>query len=343
MRSIYKLSWIPSLMVIVGLVFISSCKDDEKPKSEMAFAETEQDVAESAGTVEVKINIDRALSETVVLSYTVEGTASKYTPQAGGDYTISPEGGYITIAAGATEATIEIEIFEDGNFEYDFDTGTGNETVILTLTSVVSGPGKLSDTGLQYTLNIYEDDMVVFLDWDGSGSGDVDMDILVWYNNPTDNPDQGLQIVDPGLVGGGANPGNDSEAVLLLGGNPDANYGFSYVYYEGTADPLNFTATFVNLGGTVNGSASDLQFDGTYALANINPWDQDTGTLPHVAQTVTKSGTDYTNLTDIDVPATGSRGRIFGNMDGINKLTFRNTSAGVKKILVPKSFLQRFK
>lgn len=327
-------------MVILGLVFISSCKDDEKPKANFAFAELEEDVLENDGTIEVKINIDKALSETVVLSYTVEGTATKYTPQNGGDYTISPEGGYITIAAGATDATIEIELFEDGEFEFDSNEGISYETIVLTLTSVVSGPGKLGTEGLQYTLNVYEDDMIVFLDWDGSGSGDVDMDILFWFDSPTDNPDDGLELVPPQQIGG-ANPGNESEAILLLGSNPDADYGFSYVYYEGTNDNLEFMVTFVNFGGAINGSLEDAEYTGNYTLANINAWDQETGTDPYIAQTMTKAGYNYT-ISALDVPETGSRKKISGNLNGLDKLTLRNPT-GAKKIKISKALLDKLK
>src|SRR5690606_3887376 len=101
-----KLSWIPSMIVVEGLMVVSSCKDDEKPRSKMSFAQSEIEALENDGTVEVKINIDRAVSETVVLSYTLGGTATEFKAATGGDYEISPEGGTITIAPGATEATI---------------------------------------------------------------------------------------------------------------------------------------------------------------------------------------------------------------------------------------------
>jgi hypothetical protein len=328
------------MIVVMGLMVIASCKDDEKPKSKMSFAVAELEVLENDGTVEVKINIDRAVSETVVLSYTLGGTATEFKAATGGDYEISPEGGTITIAPGATEATIEITLFEDGEFEFDSDNMLSYETIILTITGVISGPAELVAENTLFTLFVYEDDMLVFLDWDiDNENTDVDMDLLVWFDNPTDNPDNGLQLVNPSLVGGGNSPGTGSEAILLVANNPDANYGFSYVYYEGTIEPLNFVVDFVNFGGTVNSSEETLSFEGTYQLDNINRYDEVDAPTPIVVQTITKAGTNYTDLTDITEPDTGSRMRtITGSFGGIDKSGIREIQA--KKIKLPASLIE---
>ena len=47
-----QLSWLPSLMIVVGMMVVSSCKDDEKPKSKFSFAESEIEALEDDGTVE---------------------------------------------------------------------------------------------------------------------------------------------------------------------------------------------------------------------------------------------------------------------------------------------------
>jgi hypothetical protein len=182
--------------------------------------------------------------------------------------------------------------------------------------------------------------MIVFLDWVGSGSGDVDMDILFWFDSPTDNPDGGFLLINPQEIGG-ANPGTESEAILLLGSNPDAEYGFSYVYYEGTNDDLAFTSTFVNFAGSINGAFEDAEFTGNYKLVNLNPWDQETGTDPHITQTMTKAGYNYT-VSALDVPETGSRKRISGSFNGLDKLKLRN-STGVKKIKISKALLDKLR
>lgn len=337
-----KLSWIPSMIVVVGLMVFSSCKDDEKPKSKMSFAETEIEALEDDGKIQVKINFDRAVAENVVLSYTLGGTATEFKAQTGGDYEISPAGGTITIAPGATEAIIEITLLPDQSFEYDDAAGVSYETVILTLTSVVSGPAEIvAGEGTQATLYIYEDDMLVFLNWEGT---DVDMDLLVWLDDPNDNPDQGLLFVSPAQVGGGVTEGTESpEAVLLLSQLIDTDYGFSYVYYDGTADPLNFSVDFLNFGGMLNGGEGQLSFDGTYQLDNINKWDEEGAPAPAIAQTVTKSGRNYTNLTDITIPDTGSRIRtMFGNFGNANKVELRK-HPGVQKITLTRDLVEKLR
>lgn len=342
------LSWIPSLMIVVGLMFVSSCKDDEKPKSRFAFAESEVEVLEDDGTVELTINIDRAVSETVVLSYTLEGTATEFKAATGGDYEISPEGGNITIAPGATQAVVEIDLLPDGEFEYDEDAQASYETIILTLTSVVSGPGEIvAGEGTQVTVYVFEDDMLVFLDWDaGDGTtGDVDMDLLVWIDDPDDSPDNGFLFVNPANVGGGASEGTESEAVLLLSQLIDTDYGFSYVYFEGTADPLAFTVEFVNFGGTINGEGPEKTFEGAYALDNINRWADEGADAPIVVQTVTKSGRNYTDLSDIDEPETGSRMRtIIGNFGSIRKADAKGSLAQpIQTIKLPREMVQKWR
>jgi len=329
------------MIVVVGLMVVSSCKDDEKPKSKMSFAEAEIEALEDDGTVEIKINFDRAVSETVVLSYTLGGTATEFKAQTGGDYEISPAGGTITVAPGATEAVIEITLLPDQSFEYDDAAGVSYETVILTLTSVVSGPGEIvAGDGTQATLYIYEDDMLVFLNWEATG---VDMDLLVWLDDPNDNPDQGLLFVSPAQVGGGVTEGTESpEAVLLLSQLIDTEYGFSYVYYDGTTEPMDFTVDFINFGGTLNDGEGELTFNGTYQLDNINKWDEEGALAPAIAQTVTKSGTNYTNLTDITVPDIGSRNRtIFGNFGNTNKGELKNH--GVQKITLTRALIEKLR
>lgn len=337
-----KLRWIPSMIILMGLMVVTSCKDDEKPKSKFSFAEAEIEALEDDGTIELVINIDRAVSETVVLSYTLDGTADEFKAQTGGDYEISPAGGNITIAPGATQAIIEVNLLPDQTFEFDDVDGVSFETVIVTLTSVVSGPGQIIEgEGTQTTLFIYEDDMLVFLDWEGT---DVDMDLLVWLDDPNDSPDNGFLFVNPAQVGGGVTEGTEPpEAVLLLSQLIDTDFGFSYVYYAGTADPLEFSVNFINFGGTLNGGEPELTFPATYELDNINnTWDQEGGATPIVVQTMTKQGTNYVDLTDISVPETSSRKRtIVGNFGKTNRSQLK--TPGVQKITLTRELIEKIR
>jgi hypothetical protein len=330
------------MMIVLGLMFVTSCKDDEKPNSKFSFAQQEFEVMEDDGTVEITINIDRAVSETVVLSYTLEGTATEFKATTGGDFEISPEGGTITVAPGATQAVVEIELLPDQNFEVDFDQGIAYETIILTLTDVVSGPGEIvAGEGTQVTVNVYEDDMVVILDWDaGDGSpGDVDMDLLVWFNDPNDNPDAGFE-----LIGGSASE-NNPEGLVFFSHLVDADYGLSYVYYAGTADPVDFTVDFINFGGTINGADAEHTSNATYGLVNINnTWDQTGEAI--IVQTMKKAGRNYTDLTEITVPDSGSRSRmIIGNLGGIKRadLNSGHSSFPVQRITLPQQFVKTWR
>lgn len=287
----------PSVMVIAGLMMVASCKEDEEPKSGVSFSVADQEVYESDGTIEVLINLSKALSEKAVIGYTLSGTAVEDE-----DFEISPVGGYITIGPGATQFIVEIEVYEDGDVEYDFDEEIGFETIILTLDEVVSGPAQLNGE-LTHTVSVYEDDLLILLGWEG-GTTDVDMDMFVWIDDPeTATADYG--IISPNFVGG-VNADTEFEFLVLRAGFPDADYAFSYVYYSGTSDDLDFSAQVINFGGTINDATSDALFDGNYSLANINPWDTETGTDPLIRQYATKNGLNYEDFTDIDLSAPGT-------------------------------------
>ena len=337
MPAFYKLSWIPSSMIIVGLIFASSCKDDEKPKAKISFEAEESELYENDGTIDISIMLDRAASETVVLSYTLSGTATKLT-SAGGDYDITPDGGTVTIAKGETEASIEIEAFEDDEFEVDLsgEEAISNETVVVTITGIVSGPGQLGETGLVHTLNIFEDDLLVILDWDrpGGETDDVDMDLFYWADDPNDDID-GFTLLD-----GSAQANNSSEAIIILGGVPDWDFGFSYVYYEGTNTDLDFASFFINFGGTIDGSSVEVITEANYAAVNINTYDPETlEPMPQIVQTITKSGLDYVDLSGITVPAEGSRQTLlFGNLGNTDPSSIR--SSAIRKVTLPKKYLE---
>ncbi len=350
MHAFYKLSWIPSLMVIAGLIFISSCKDDEKPKPKISFQSESSEVYENDGPIDIKIVLDKPASETLVISYTISGTATRFT-SSGGDYEISPLG-TVTIAKGDSEAEIEITPLEDDNLEVSFgEEITSSETVILTLTGIVSGPGQLGEEGLVHTLSIYEDDMLIILDWNrpGGNNDDTDMDLWAWYNHP----ENGFQLVPPEIVGNGATTGNEAEALLFLGGLSDYEFGFSYVYYSGTNDDLDLASLIINFGGTISGNATEFITEDNfveavtvakYSLANLNEYDNpDTGQPIEIVQTVKKSGLNYTNLSGINVPESGSRQRIvFGNLGNTDISTIRSNQ-GIRKITLPKKHVEGLK
>ncbi|MDV3310113.1 MAG: hypothetical protein LOY03_14990 [Cyclobacteriaceae bacterium] len=316
------LSWIPSMMIVSGVMIVTSCKDDEKPNSKISFAQEGMEITESDGTptsfhplllnggtgrdIEVKLLLDRPLDETAVIAYTIGGSAKKNTASDIGNFEIKGNNEYLTIGPGATEATITITVFE--NFDFDAENETNPfVTVILTLESVVSGPAELSP-GTQniFPLTIYEDDTFVLLTWDNGTQdqvGDVDMDLWLWLDNP-DTPEE-----DFVNLGGSAAAESDFEGILIPGGFPNGTYGLSYTYWGGTADNVNFYVQLTNFGGNLNGGNTALDFQGAYTLANLNVYDDDQDPNhkgpPAIIQTMVKEGLHYSNISDI-VPEDGT-------------------------------------
>ena len=120
--------------------------DDPSPGTPSAsFASGASSAAESAGTHNVTVNLSPAApSGGLTLGYGVTGTA---TAGSGNDFTIQGSGS-LSIAAGATSATIPVAINDDGTTE-------SAETVILTLTG---GTGYTVGTPSVHTLTITDND-----------------------------------------------------------------------------------------------------------------------------------------------------------------------------------------
>jgi hypothetical protein len=343
------------LIVLAGCVIMTACKkDEETPKSTISFDSETQNVLESDGTsksfhpqlwqnfsgstgatgrdIQIKIALDRPLAETAVLGFTLGGTATKNSASATGDYEI--DGSTVTIEKGATEANITITLFEDFSFEADKNQldadGKPFESLTITLSSVVSGPLILGKEKLTYTLNIYEDDTVVYLSWDnGTGSsanpvpGDVDMDLFGWFNDPTDG-----QL----LLTKSQSPGQDYEGVFIPAGLPNGEYSMSYTYYSGSSNDVEFYVDIVNFGGNLNSGSQPASYTGHYTLDNVNAYDADQvgddGHAnykgdPQIVQSMTKNGLNYTNISAIASPAPGTGSRMINRSIFINN---RNAS-----------------
>ena len=116
--------------------------DNDSPTA--SFASSSSRVAENAGTHNVTVNISPAPVGGLTLGYSVTGTA---TAGSGNDFTIQNSGS-LTIAAGATSATIPVAINDDSADEVA-------ETVILTLTD---GTGYMLGSTTTHTLTITDND-----------------------------------------------------------------------------------------------------------------------------------------------------------------------------------------
>jgi hypothetical protein len=323
-----------SLVAIAVLsVALSSCKDDEPTISGISFELEEQEVTESDGTfasfhpdltdegegriVEVKLVFDHALAGDAVLKFDIDGSARETAVpnQEVNDFEIledgemvTVDGDEITILKGATEAIIEILIFEDTRFEYDEDDVNADnvpfENIELTLKSVVSGPAKLG-TILEHDLRILEDDAVAFCEWAPQDMtlevAAVDMDMIIWR--------------DGGAVwDAGAQAGTEFEGFNIPAGLGEGNFGISYTYFKGESDDLDFIGVLFNTAGTLNGQRytypvdEPLIYEGNYKKINLNEYNLEGATPPKIAQTMTKSGVNYSDISAITpFPDGGSR------------------------------------
>ncbi|MCE2516703.1 MAG: hypothetical protein J4F41_02470 [Alphaproteobacteria bacterium] len=87
--------------------------------------------SEESGLVDgtLVVSLDNAAVVPITFGYTVTGTAT-----SGSDYTALP--GSVTFPAGSTEQVITVDVLQDSDYE-------DNETVIVTIDNVTSGPGQI--------------------------------------------------------------------------------------------------------------------------------------------------------------------------------------------------------
>ncbi len=127
--------------------------DSTSAQSSVSFAFASSSAAEDAGTRNVTVNISPAPSGGLTLSYSVTGTA---TAGSSNDFTIQ-NSGTLSVAAGATSATIPVAINDDSTQE-------NAETVILTLNS---------DSG--YTVGSPSVHTLTITDNDGAGQATLSL------------------------------------------------------------------------------------------------------------------------------------------------------------------------
>lgn len=140
-----------------------------------------------------------------------------------------------------------------------------------------------------HTVRLLSDDpgfLSVRLNW----TDPVDLDLISWYFDPADEEWHDLDFSDPG---------NTLDPIDWK--DPDGLYGFTYNYYAGSDDSVPFSVVFTPTGVTLEGATGPLTFNATYTLANVDP------NNVQIEQMVTKTGTAFTDFSDIEVPETGSR------------------------------------
>ena len=125
-----------------GLVKHRLTITDNEPPPKACFVPTWQNVNEGSGTHHVKVRLDKAPTSDITVKYTAGGTAA-----AGSDFTIA-NSGTVTVAKGATTATIPVTIVDDSVYEE-------TESVLLNL---ADGEGYRAGCTFGSTLNIFDDD-----------------------------------------------------------------------------------------------------------------------------------------------------------------------------------------
>ena len=304
-----KYSALPlSALALGSFVFVLSSCDDDEPAAppQLSFAVSELTVKESDANLQIQVVLDKAASEDITIEYSISGTA-KDDVSAGttapADYEVVTDYLELEIPEGETTGIIELDLYSDSDFEDD-------ETIELAIEDVDSEAIEITrDDDIVITVQ-QEDGLIVFLEWgtgDGENYTDVDLDLFLWGEN---NAATLVRSNYVGLAGSNYTSLRGSYVppeffFLPYAGVDDGMFGISATYYEGTADPMNFDITFVEI---VNGAeAASVTKSATYTLANINKWDEDAAIDPILIMKFKKTGNDYLDFEDITVPGAGSR------------------------------------
>ena len=288
-----------SAVALGSFVFVlSSCDDDEpSPPPQLSFAVSELTVKESDANVQIQVVLDKAASEDITVEFSLGGTALDDVTAGNtdpADYEVVTDYGEVEIEAGETTGVIELDLYSDGLFEND-------ETIELSITEVDNENIEITrDDEMNITVQ-QEDGLIITLEWPApTGPSWADMDIILRAGANTTTWD--------GILSGAAEANTSQPEVLFI---PKvvtfAAYGLSYVYYDGTYDPLEFTATFIDYtNGAVEPEAQRESFDGVYTIANKNKWTDANTTI--VVQTFQKTGDSFTSPSSpIVIPSSGSR------------------------------------
>lgn len=274
-------------------------KNDDAPAT-VSFKQTTMTVNEAIGfetaLLEVEVQLDKPAGSDLIVEYEIDGTAidtvygaSQNIPSQFWDYHINGTSGEILIPKGKTTGKIEVKIYVD--FRYELD-----ETIIFRLTG---GNGVQVGDNDEITITLKEQDgKIIALFWEGTG---VDMDLFMWIG---ENHDQYFGLVSSNFAGT-----NPPEAVFIPDGITDGAFGLSLVYYSGNVEPLEIEVRFRDFkNGQMEPQADWDVYTATYTLANRNPYDQ-TGNEPQVVQTFKKVNGEFVDISDIQVPSSGSRQR----------------------------------
>jgi len=328
-----KIFYSTTFLIVMAMfsLELTSCKDDEpfvKPK--LSFAQKTLTVNEADGTIEVELILDKAYSEDITISYKLDGDAfddvRADVEDELADYEVVGEYEKVIIEKGETKGIIELRLLADFIIE---DT----ESIEISITDTDSENIEITrDDDMEISLEQEQNGIIVELTWDETYT-DVDMDLLLRV------ADIGQNVATQAVVWGSIRESFvPYESIFIPASIENVIYGFSYNYYSGTKDPMNFTATIAEaIDGILEAEANWDVKNGTYTLANINAWTNAGSTK--VVQTIKNVNGDFIELSEITVPSSGSR---VGDPSSIPKVLMKDDLSLIKNKRL-NTILQNFK
>jgi hypothetical protein len=266
---------------------------------------------EAGNILEVQVVLDKPAPTDILIEYSLTGsardsvTAVTAEPDLATDYAIAgtQTPGQLTIKAGQSTGIIKVRpytdlILEDANTNTDpFDP----ESIIITIVEASNGIDFSTNNTVEISLE-QQDGVLVLLFWPSpSGADQADMDMLLRVG-------PNITTWDRILTGSVAEDFEGPEFIFIPKNLSFAAYGLSYVYWDGTLDPLNFEVVFVDLvDGLLEEEADTESFAGAYTAANKNKWTDPATT--QVVQTFKKVNGEFAEFSTISTPASGSRVR----------------------------------
>ena len=272
---------------------------------ELAFAAQEVSVNEADQVLEVEVTLSEPAPEDLVITYELGGTAvdsiTAFYDELNPDYYVHGEAGELIIPQGETTGIVELRFYTDLLVEDANPNTEPIEPETITITATPPNGVTMDDNEMTISLE-QEDGLLIALFWpDPAGEQQADMDILLRVG---DTESEWLGFLTGSTAGSFEGP----EIIFVPYALQFQYYGLSYPYFEGTLDPLEFEAVFIDLvDGALEAAADTESYTATYTAANINAWEQPSSTI--VVQTFEKTETGFSTPTEITVPTSGSRVR----------------------------------
>jgi len=294
--------------------------DDNGQSYTVSFAVDELTKIESDGLIEIEVSVNPVPTQNLTIKYEIgEGTMAidsllgfnEKLPRRYWDYHIDGVSGELVIPSGETSGKIKIMLYTDFEFEY-YEHGS-YETIELNL---LESPGIKIGARETIAINVEQQDgRIVDLIW--NEDTDVDMDMFLWLGN---------DLASMGLFSMSVNIGSETpiETLFIPSILNNATVGLSYTYYSGSENPLNFISVFTDYeNGEWEGEETADIFSGQYTDANKNEWDTEQGTDPIIVQSLKLVDGAFVDLTDITIPASGSRAKSYEIPSWVKKETTR--------------------